>query len=207
MSITKEREDWDFCKSNCCFCVLKSKISISWLYEFSKQKFNIILETKVQCRDNSFYSYTAGAKQNLHNQQEVTQSTRSLQHYTEKEETPMYLYSLCYICNEVWNFSRLTENTDDCFTISLKHTMHISTIPEDLNCSVFLACSLKSFLGMLILKNPQLSTRDNIGMILSTLLVNRRNYAIGMISKSLKILSTWKIIRCMQTLYCSPCTP
>lgn len=78
--------------------------------------------------------------------------------------------------------------------------MHISIIPEGLNYSVFSACSLKSFLGMLILKNPWPNPRDNIGMILSTLLANRRNYAIGMISRSLKILSMWKIKRCMQIL-------
>lgn len=85
----------------------------------------------------------------------------------------------------------LTQNTDDCFTISLKHTMHISSIPQDLIYFVFLACSFKSFLGMLILKIPWLSPRDNIGMILSTLLSNRRKYVIGMISRSLKILSMY----------------
>lgn len=44
---------------------------------------------------------------------------------------------------------------------------------------------------MLVLKNPQVNPRDNIGMILSTLLTNSRNYAIGMISRSLKILSMY----------------
>lgn len=78
--------------------------------------------------------------------------------------------------------------------------MHVSTIPEDLSYSVFLACSLKSFLGMLIVKNPWLSPRGKISMILSTLLANRRNYAIGMISRRLKIVAMWKIKRCMQIL-------
>lgn len=53
---------------------------------------------------------------------------------------------------------------------------------------------------MLIVKNPWLSPRDNISMILSTLLANRRNYAIVMISRSLKMLAMWKIKRCMQIL-------
>lgn len=44
---------------------------------------------------------------------------------------------------------------------------------------------------MLVLKTPQLNPRDNIGMILSTLLTNSRNYAIGMISRSLEILSMY----------------
>lgn len=69
--------------------------------------------------------------------------------------------------------------------------MHISTIPEDFNYFVLLVCSLKYILGMLVLKTPQLNPRDNIGMILSTLLTNSRNYAIGMISRSLEILSMY----------------
>ena len=69
--------------------------------------------------------------------------------------------------------------------------MYISTIPEDLDYSVFLSRSLKDILAMLVLKNPWLSAGDNIGMILSALLANHSNYAIGIISRSLKILSIY----------------
>jgi len=66
--------------------------------------------------------------------------------------------------------------------------MYISTITEDLDYSIFLSCSLKDILAMLVLKNPCLSAGDNIGMTLSALLANHSNYAIGIISRSLKIL-------------------
>lgn len=66
--------------------------------------------------------------------------------------------------------------------------MYISTITEDLDYSFFLSRYLKDILATPVFKNPWLSARDNIGMILSTLLENHSNYGIGIISRSLKIL-------------------
>lgn len=188
LSIIKETEDWDFPKNNWSLSFLSSKYNFSRLHEFSEQKFNIILETKVPSRYNSSFSYSVYAKQSLHNQQEVTQVQRSLQHHTAKEENTMSLWSLSYICNEVWNFSpTYWEHICQLYKLSRVHYVHLhNTWRSGLFC--FLRMFLKHIMAILVLKNPWLSARNNIGMILSTLLANHSNYAIGIISRSLKIL-------------------